>query len=209
LPDRAKRREPSKSADCPQPTPHNVSVSSNQSVKSEAMKPTISLIAAVAENGVIGAGGGLPWRLSTDMRRFKSLTLEKPVVMGRRTAESLGRPLVDRTNIVIASHELIDPEFLRVTSLDEAFEVAGEALEALGGDEVMVIGGGALYAAAIDRADRLYITHVRAEVEGDTYFPAIDERVWGVVSSEDIPAGERDSHPTTFTIYERTKPRGP
>jgi dihydrofolate reductase len=173
------------------------------------MTPTISLIAAVAENGVIGVGGGLPWRLSTDMRRFKALTLGKPVVMGRRTAESLGSPLVDRTNIVIASRELADPGFLRVTSLGEALEVAGEAVDALGGNEIMIIGGGAVYAAAIDRADRIYITLVRATVEGDTYFPTIDPAKWQAMSSEEIPAGERDSHPTRFTIYGRQPAAGP
>jgi dihydrofolate reductase len=170
------------------------------------MPAPLALIAAIAENGVIGVGGGLPWRLSTDMRRFKQLTIGKPVIMGRRTAESLGTPLVDRTNIVITSRELAMTGFLRVTSLDEAIEVAAEALDAMGGDEIMVIGGGAVYAEALGRADRLYITHVRASVEGDTYFPAIDPAVWQAFSSEDIPAGERDDHPTRFTIYRRVAP---
>ena len=167
------------------------------------MTAHLSLIAAVAENGVIGAEGRLPWRLSTDMKRFKSLTIGKPVIMGRRTADSLGQPLVDRANIVITSRELTMAGFLRVTSLDEALEVAEEALEALGGDEVMIIGGAAVYAEAIDRASRLYITHVRAAVDGDVSFPAIDPEVWAAVSSEDVPAGERDDHATRFTIYHR------
>jgi dihydrofolate reductase len=167
------------------------------------MALSLSLIAAVAENGVIGAGGELPWRLSTDMRRFKKLTLGKPVIMGRRTAESLGQPLVDRTNIAITSKELTFAGFLRVTSLDEAIEVATAALEAMGGDEIMVIGGGAVYAAAIDRADKLYITHVRATVDGDTYFPAIDPALWRPVSSDDVPAGDRDAYATRFVVYER------
>ncbi len=167
------------------------------------MAVSLSLIAAVAENGVIGAGGGLPWHLSTDMRRFKKLTVGKPVIMGRRTADSLGQPLVDRTNIVITSKEMTIAGFLRVTSFDEAIDVAGDAIAAVGGDEIMVIGGGAVYAAAIDRADRLYITHVRAAVEGDTWFPAIDPAVWRPASQEDVPAGDRDTYPTRFVVYER------
>jgi len=170
------------------------------------MSPPLVLIAAIAENGVIGSGGGLPWRLSTDMRRFKRLTIGKPVIMGRRTADSLGQPLADRTNIVITSRDLTMAGFLRVTSLDEALEVAAEAIEAMGGDEIMVIGGGAVYAEAIGRADALYITHVRASVEGDTFFPPIDPAVWRAVSSEDVPAGERDDYPTRFTIYRRVAP---
>jgi dihydrofolate reductase len=173
------------------------------------MAVSLSLIAAVAENGVIGAGGGLPWRLSTDMRRFKRLTLGKPVIMGRRTAESLGQPLADRTNIVITSNELTIAGFLRVTSLDEAVDVATDAIAAMGGDEIMVIGGGAVYAAAIDRADHLYITHVRATVVGDTWFPAIDPAVWRASSHEDVPAGDRDTYTTRFVVYERADRRRP
>ena len=167
------------------------------------MTTRLSLIAAVAENGVIGAEGRLPWRLSTDMKRFKALTIGKPVIMGRRTADSLVQPLVDRANIVITSRELTIAGFLRVTSLEEALEVAEEALEALGGDEIMVIGGAAVYAAAIDRASRLYITHVRAAVVGDVRFPPINPDLWTPISSQDFPAGERDDHATRFTIYDR------
>jgi dihydrofolate reductase len=167
------------------------------------MTAPLSLIAAVAENGVIGRGGAIPWRLSTDIRRFKALTLGKPVIMGRKTAESLGKPLVERTNIVLTTRALPDPGFLRVTSLDEAVEVATEAMEMLGGNEIMVIGGGQLYATAIGRADRLYITHVKAEIDGDAFFPPIDPSVWKAVSSETVPAGNRDDYATEFTVYER------
>ncbi len=167
------------------------------------MTATLSLIAAVAENGVIGRGGALPWRLSTDMRRFKELTLAKPVIMGRKTAESLSKPLVERTNIVVASQELPDPGFLHVTSLDEALEVASDALKMLGGDEIMVIGGGQIYAAAIGRADRLYITHVQAPVDGDVFFPPIDPETWTIASTQSVPAGEHDNYPTQFSIYRR------
>ena len=167
-------------------------------------RPTLSLIAAVARNGVIGADGKIPWRLSTDMKRFKRLTLDKPVIMGRKTAETLGEPLVDRTNIVITRGELVMPGFLRVTSLEEAIDVAADELEALGGDEVIVAGGGEIYAAAMGIADRLYITDVDIAPEGDTYFPAIGDD-WLAVSTEHIPIGERDSHASAFTIYDRRK----
>ena len=170
------------------------------------MTARLSLIAAVAENGAIGKAGTIPWHLSTDMRRFKTLTLGKPVVMGRKTAESLGSPLVERTNIVVtssASNPLIDPGFLCVTSVDEASHVADEAMEMLGGDEVMIIGGGQLYAATIDRADRLYITHVKATVDGDTFFPAIDAGMWEATEREQVPAGPRDNYATEFVIYRR------
>ncbi len=170
------------------------------------MTATLSLIAAVADNGVIGNAGAIPWRLSTDMRRFKALTLGKPVIMGRKTAESLGTPLVERTNIVVtstASNPLIDPGFLCVTSVEEALHVADEAMEALGGDEVMIIGGGQIYAATIDRADRLYITHVKATVEGDTFFPAIDDGMWKATEREHVPAGDRDNFATEFVVYQR------
>lgn len=167
------------------------------------MTPRLSLIAAVAENGVIGKGGALPWRLSTDMRRFKRLTIGKPVIMGRKTAESLGQPLVDRTNIVISSTELAHPGFIWVTSVEEALEVARAAVADIGGDEIMVIGGGAAYAATIGLADRLYITRVTASPDGDASFPDIDADRWREVSREAVPAGERDSAPTTFIIYDR------
>ena len=163
----------------------------------------LSLIAAMAENGAIGLDGGLPWRLSTDMRRFKQITIGKPVIMGRKTAESLGSPLVDRTNIVLSSTELAHPGFIWVTSLDEALSVAESAIAEMDGDEIMVIGGGATYSAAIEMADRLYITHVSGAPDGDTFFPVIDDMRWRSASHESFPAGERDSHATTFIIYER------
>ena len=169
----------------------------------QPMSTTVSLIAAVAANGVIGVGGALPWRLSADMRRFKRLTIGKPVIMGRTTADSLNGPLMDRSNIVMTSKELTLPGFIRVTSPEEAFEVAEGAIEALGGDEIMVIGGGQIYDATIARAHRLYITHVLAELVGDTHFPEIDPGLWEVVLSEDIPPGDRDSHATRFVVYER------
>ena len=164
----------------------------------------VSLIAAVAANRVIGDGSGMPWRLSTDMKRFKALTMGKPVVIGRKTFETFGKPLTGRTNIVVTRQAGYRPDGAKVAaSLDEALALAAEVAEAAGGDEIMVLGGGEIYAAAIGRADRLYITHVEAEPAGAALFPPIDERVWRVVSREAVPAGERDSAATVFAVYER------
>lgn len=164
----------------------------------------VSLIAAVAENGVIGNDGAMPWRLSTDLRRFKALTIGKPVVMGRRTFESIGRPLAGRANIVVSRRTDCRPDGATVAaSLDAALAEAKSAALQAGVDEVFVIGGGEIYAAAMPHADRLHITHVAARPAGDTVFPAIDPALWSRVSHEDVPAGEMDTAPTTYAVYER------
>ncbi len=164
---------------------------------------TVALIAAVARNGVIGADNAMPWRLRTDLLRFRQLTLGKPVVMGRRTFQSLGKPLAGRLNIVVTRQSGYAPEGVTVApNLDAA--LARAAAEAGPSGEVMVIGGGQLYAEAIGRADRLYITHVDAAPEGDTHFPTIDPAVWSAVSRQAVPAGEKDSAATEFVVYERT-----
>lgn len=161
----------------------------------------IGLYAAVAENGVIGRDGDMPWHLSTDLKRFKATTMGKPVVMGRKTWESIGRPLPGRLNIVITRRQDFRPDGARVvSSLQEAIELARREGE---GDEIAVIGGGEIYAQAIAHADLLHVTHVDAAVEGDTRFPSIDPAIWTPISSEQIPAGERDSYPTRHVIYAR------
>jgi dihydrofolate reductase len=168
------------------------------------MAPRVALIAAVADNGVIGAGGAMPWRLSTDMKRFRQLTMGKPVIMGRKTFASLGKPLAGRTNIVITRRVGFAAEGATVMpSLAAALAAAGDVAAADGAGEVMVIGGGEIYALAMPQAARLYVTHVHARPEGDTYFPAIDPAAWRAVTREDVPAGEKDSAPTTFVTYER------
>jgi dihydrofolate reductase len=165
----------------------------------------VSLIAAVAANGVIGDGSGMPWRLSSDMKRFRALTMGKPVVVGRKTFETFGKPLPGRTNIVVTRQRDYRPEGVVIAaSLDAALARAVEAAQAAGGDEVMVIGGGEIYAAAMARADRLYITDVAAEPSGSTHFPRIDPDLWQVVSREPVPAGDTDSAATVFTVYERS-----
>jgi dihydrofolate reductase len=162
----------------------------------------VSLIAAVADNGVIGVAGEMPWRLSTDLRRFKRLTMGKPVVMGRKTFESIGKPLAGRVNIVVTRQPDFAAEGVVVaSSLPEALEAARAQVGEDG--EVMVIGGGEVYAAAIGQADRLYITHVAASPDGDARFPPIDAAVWRVRSREPAPAGEKDSAASTFVVYDR------
>jgi dihydrofolate reductase len=157
----------------------------------------VALIAAVAENGVIGRDGGLPWRLPADLRRFKALTLGKPVIMGRRTWQSIGRPLPGRRNIVVSR----DPDFTAegvevVASLDAALDRVADV------EEAMVIGGGEIYVQALPRADRLHITHVHATVAGNAHFPAIDEALWREAAREDH-AAEGDAPAFSFVAYER------
>lgn len=166
----------------------------------------IVIHAAVADNGIIGREGGLPWRLSTDMKRFKAATMGKPVVMGRKTWESFpSRPLPGRLNIVITRDPAFTAEGAEVAcSLEDALTLARlRSRCSPGADEICVIGGGQIYALAMPLADRLLITHVHAEPDGDTNFPAIDAGLWQVARSEDVPAGEKDSHATSFTVYEK------
>jgi len=162
------------------------------------------LVAAVAENGVIGRAGGLPWRLKSDLKRFRMLTIGHPVVMGRKTYLSLGTPLKGRTNIVVTR----DPTFtaagiVAAPGLEAALEVAeGDALRR--GAAAIVIGGGAdIYAETIERAARLEITRVHARPEGDTMFPAIDPALWRESARNEHAAGPDDEAPFTTLTYER------
>jgi dihydrofolate reductase len=140
------------------------------------------------------------------MKRFKALTMGKPVVVGRKTFESFGKPLTGRTNIVVTRQGGYPAAGIVVAaSLAEALERGREIAAASGVDEVMVAGGGEIYAAAISAAERLYVTHVEAEPPGRTRFPPIDPAVWRAVSREPVPAGEKDSAATVFTVYERIR----
>lgn len=164
----------------------------------------ISFVVAVAQNGVIGRDNGLPWRLSSDLKRFKAVTMGKPIIMGRKTWDTLGKPLPGRTNIVITR----DPAFavdgvIAVRSVDEALMIAGSHAAADKVDEICVIGGGEIYRQLLDRADRLHVTWVLANIEGDASFPPIDPKNWNEVFQEEFPAGEKDNYPTRYTIYER------
>jgi dihydrofolate reductase len=162
---------------------------------------------AIAENGVIGRDGGLPWRLSTDLKRFKADTMGKPVIMGRKTYEGIGRPLPGRLNIVVTRDPAWRAEGVEVAhSLAAAIQLATVRGRCMAGiDEVCVIGGGEIYAQALPLADRLHVTHVLAPVDGDAHFPPIDPAVWRAVRSEEVAAGEKDSHATRHTVYERRR----
>jgi dihydrofolate reductase len=164
----------------------------------------IVLIVAVADNGVIGAGGAIPWRLKTDMQRFKSLTLGRPVVMGRKTFVSLRRPLPGRTNIVVTRDaNFRSPGAVVTTSLAAARAVAtGDALRRLA-TEIAVIGGAEIYAQWMDYAHRLEITEVHARPAGDTYFAAIDMAIWEEVARVRNSAGSDDSADFSFVTYRR------
>ena len=166
----------------------------------------IAIYVAIAGNGVIGSKGGLPWRLSTDLKRFKAGTMGKPIVMGRKTWESFPkRPLPGRLNIVVTRDNAYRAEGAEtVSSLRDAIalaEIRGRCMAAV--DEICVIGGGEIYRQALPLADRLHVTHVLASVDGDTVFPTIDPAVWRLASSEDVPPGEKDSHATRYAVYER------
>lgn len=166
---------------------------------------TISLVAAVAENGVIGRDNQLPWRLSSDLKRFKAETLGKAVVMGRRTFQSIGRPLPGRANVVVTRDRTFRAEGADVAhSLGDALALARVRGRCLAHpEEVCVIGGAELYALAMPAADRLVITHVLASPEGDALFPPIDPTQWRAGPATDFSAGPNDSHPTRLVVYDR------
>lgn len=160
----------------------------------------VSLIAAMSTNRVIGRDGGLPWRLPEDLKHFKRLTVDHTVVMGRKTFDEIKRPLTNRRNVVITRRADFQPAGVHVVaSLDEALALAA------GEDEVFVIGGGEIYRLALPRADRLYLTVVHAEVEGDTYFPAFEEDGWVLESESDHPADERHAFAFSFRNYRRLR----
>ena len=158
----------------------------------------VSIIVAMAENNVIGGDNKLLWHISEDLKRFKAITTGHPVVMGRKTWESLGRPLPNRENVVISRNTDFVAEGARVAaSLDEAIALFPAQ------EEVFVIGGGEVYRQAMDRADRLYITFVEAAYDGDAFFPVIDERQWQPVFTEKHESGAAFPHPFVFMDYRR------
>ncbi len=165
----------------------------------------IVLIAAVAENGVIGSDGTMPWRLKSDMRHFVALTTDKPVVMGRKTYLSLSiKPLPRRTNIVITrDREFAAPDVVTATSLEVGLQTGRADALRRGADAVMVIGGADVYAQAMRHADRLEITQIHALPAGDTRFPQIDPGVWREIARQSHPAGERDDAAYDFVTYRR------
>jgi dihydrofolate reductase len=165
----------------------------------------IALIAAMADNRVIGANGGLPWKISADLKHFKALTMCKPVVMGRRTFDSIGRPLPGRPNIVVSGSRGASPDGVDVAAdVEEALAVARRRAAECGADEIMIIGGETLYRALLPQADRIYLTEIHEEVAGDAFFPRLDAAEWVEVSREN----RRDVHgaPVSFVTLDRRRP---
>ena len=167
--------------------------------------PLISLVVARARNGVIGRGGGLPWRLRSDMALFKATTLGKPIIMGRKTWDSLPKkPLPGRLNLVLTRDASFEPkEAVACPDFTEALSIAREQAAEDGAEEVCVIGGVALFELALPKAKRLYLTEVEAEVEGDVHFPPFDESAWREVRREAHPRGQGDDYDFVFRVLER------
>jgi dihydrofolate reductase len=164
----------------------------------------IVLVAAIGENNVIGRAGQLPWRLKSDLKHFRALTIGKPVVMGRKTYESIGKPLQGRTNIVLSRDlSLKVPGGVLATSLDAALAIARQDAAKRGVDEIMVIGGSDVFEATVAMASRLQITHVEAAPEGDALFPPIDPEVWREVTREEHAAGPGDDANFRVVTYLR------
>lgn len=159
----------------------------------------ISLIAAMDRNRLIGRDNGLPWHLPDDFKHFKAVTLGKPVIMGRKTFESIGKPLPGRQNIVVSRSGFQAQGVESVSSIEQALTVAGNA------EEVMIIGGANLYQQMIARADRLYLTQVDGQFEGDAWFPQFNSDDWSVVSSEKHHADEKNNFNFTITEYVRKR----
>ncbi len=157
----------------------------------------VSMIVAASANNVIGAAGGMPWHLSEDLKRFKSITMGKPMIMGRATWESIGKALPGRRSIVLTRQRDYLAEGADVaTTPKAALAFAGDA------DEVMVIGGGKVYEQFLPLTDRIYLTRVHADIDGDTYFPELDEDVWHIVSSTPLPPNDERPFSISFQTLE-------
>lgn len=161
---------------------------------------TISFIVAVSENHVIGKDNKLPWTLPSDMKYFKNKTWAMPVVMGRKTYEALGKPLDGRQNIVITRKSGWKPDGVEVVhSIDQAI-VAATAVDA---KEIFIIGGGEIFQAAMPSADRIYLTLIHQNFEGDAFFPEIDPEQWKLTSNRDCEANEKNPYAHSFQVWER------
>jgi dihydrofolate reductase len=167
---------------------------------------TLSLIVAIAENGVIGHKNQLPWRLGSDLRRFRKLTMGHPVIMGRKTFESIGKPLDGRDSIVVSRstpNSALNHHPFSAASLEEALTTARELAKARGVKQAFVIGGAELFKAALPYANRIYLTRVHGRPEGDVYWEPPLSDGWTEISRKDYPASDRDEFPVTDVILER------
>jgi dihydrofolate reductase len=158
----------------------------------------ISIIVAMDRNRLIGSNNGLPWRLPADLKHFKAITLGKPVIMGRKTYESIGRPLAERQNIIVSrTAGFVAPGCATVTSADAALAAAGDV------PEVMIIGGAQLYTQLLPRVQRIYLTQIDTAFEGDAWFPELDTSLWHEIAREDHTPDERNPHAYSFLVLER------
>ena len=166
----------------------------------------IVLVVAAASNGVIGRDGGLPWRLPSDLKRFRALTLGKPVIMGRKTFQSIGKPLDGRDNIVLSRQPHFAPRGVEIVrDLASAIELGRRLAAPRGTDEVAIIGGADVFAAALPLADRIYLTSVHADPEGETRLPALAPQAWREAAREPMPRGLHDDYAADFLVLERNK----
>ena len=164
----------------------------------------IVLVAAVARNGAIGVKGGLPWRLPSDLKHLRETTWGRPMVMGRKTFDSIGKPLPGRETIVVTRDQTFARDGVHVArSIEDALALGELRAQAMGVDEIMVIGGGELYRATLDRADRIVLSEVDLAPEGDAFFPEIDMTRWREVSRKTPPRGEKDEAAFTVRTLER------
>ena len=163
-----------------------------------------SMIVAMAENRVIGINNKLPWYLPNDLNYFKQVTMGKPIVMGRKTFESIGKPLPGRANIVITRNQAWQAQGVKVAhSLEQAYSLAEAIAEIDGQDELMIIGGDQIYQSSLPEIDRIYLTKVHASVEGDAWFPEVNWDEWQELGREDFPAEGPNPYAYSFIVYER------
>ncbi len=165
---------------------------------------SLAMIVAMAENRVIGRDNQLPWHLPNDLKYFKAVTMGKPIIMGRKTFESIGKPLPGRSNIVVTRNPQFTAEGVRLAAdVEQAVAIAQEIALAEGIDEVMVIGGGQLYAELLPMVRRLYVTRVHAQVEGDAFFPELDWAQWQLTDREQYAAEGSNPYEYSFNTYRR------
>jgi len=164
----------------------------------------ISIIAAVADNGVIGNGGEIPWYLPSDFAYFKRVTIGKPIIMGRKTFDSIGKPLPKRTNIIVSNQQDYQPDnVIVINSLEAAIEHAKTIANADNVDEIMIIGGARIYQQSMKLADFLYISHVESSPKGDSFFPLINVKEWKLVEQPEVEKSDMDTACYKVSIYQK------